>query len=192
MHTLSKLSRLWHARRYRALVRDLTRGRPEARLELDTRIGGDLPAAALLLVRLRELNQLETPLAREALERLIWSQNPDGSWPGGVLVSALCVRGLAAARHPTQTRRGLDWLADSSRGIDSAFTAGFVLLQVARLADDIDWQPLTRLDPAYDPAREADAATRWVWQHVHLHAGRRLLPATPTAATDDWPLLAAA
>lgn len=101
MLTTAKLSRLWKQAQYRALVREVCDGRPEARLELDSRCGGPTAAAALGLMRLVELNQSHLPLAAEFASRLLWTQNRDGSWGGAeneptALVTALAVRALAS------------------------------------------------------------------------------------------------
>ncbi len=79
MLTTAKHRRLWQTGLYRALIRDLVTGRAEARLDLDVRLPGKVTAAALGLIRLRELDQGGNPLAKEALETLIWSQHRDGS-----------------------------------------------------------------------------------------------------------------
>ena len=100
MLTNSKLTRLWNQSRYRALIREICDGRPEARLELDQRCGGPVAAAALGMLRLAELNQTHLPLASLLAERVLWSQNRDGSWGGPgdnvPLVTALAVRAIAA------------------------------------------------------------------------------------------------
>lgn len=111
MLTSTRLQRLWRAGRYRALVRELACGRPEARLELDERLGAASPtaAAALGLLRFVELNQPNDPLAREWTDRLQWEQKADGSWRASdvdamFIVTALAIRALSA-RGPDRSMR---------------------------------------------------------------------------------------
>lgn len=99
MLTGNRLLRLWQTARYRHLMRDILLGRPEAGLELDQLLGGKTAAAAVTLVRLGELNQAATPLAREMLDCVLMSQGRAGDWrdPAGRLcpmLTALCLRAL--------------------------------------------------------------------------------------------------
>lgn len=158
MLTTAKLSRLWKQAKYRALVREVCEGRPEARLELDTRCGGPTAAAALGLLRLVELNQSHLPLAAELASRLLWTQNRNGSWGGEAnepipLVTVLAVRALAS--KPGESRItvgripgiGLDRPAGGASGRLSDSVAAWS----TAVARGVDWlvasQPTWRDDP---------------------------------------------
>jgi len=166
MLTLARIGRLWRNARYRQLMRDILAGRPEAGLQLDERLGGPLAAAALSLLRLAELNQAGSPaaapLATEMRQRILLSQNADGSWGDEdhrSVLTALCVRALAALSQPSTpvafgmtlhlgdrrrgdralsaaADRGVAWLAGAQEPSggwgDDALATGFILLQLGR------------------------------------------------------------
>lgn len=101
MLSLPLLCRLWQNARYRRLLSELLRGRPEAGLGLEELIPGPIAAAALGLLRLGELGRSALPIGRELRGRLLMSQNTDGSWGEGhqrPVLTALCIRGLSAVR----------------------------------------------------------------------------------------------
>ena len=122
MLTPAKLNRLWQQSRHRALVREVAANRPEARLELDARLGGPTLAAALGLMRLGELNQLHQPLARSMRDRLAWSQAGDGSWGerggGCPVLTAFAARALSATAATTITN-GRTRLGMAGAGADA-------------------------------------------------------------------------
>ncbi len=113
----SMLLRLWQTARYRQLMRKLLEGRVEAGLRVDERLGGPLAAGAVALLRLGELNQAHLPIATELRQRLLLSQNRDGSWgdslPERAMLTALCIRGLhavAGQRVDHAAPYGLRWI----------------------------------------------------------------------------------
>ena len=190
MLTTLKLRRLWSEGRYRAMIRDLTANRPEGRLSLDKLAGGATVAAALGLIRLRELNQAQTPLATELVRRLTWSQRSDGSWvDAGDDADATLVKTSLAARALADLDeacfgRSVGFLADQQEASgwgEKSMTTAIVLMQVARLADgELRLADALAAEPAAGGPQELDAATRWAWKHAKLRVGTLApRPATP-------------
>ena len=140
MLTPHKLERLWRDNLHRRIMREVLAGRPEAGFGLDERLGGWLAAAALTLLRLGELNQTGQPLADDLRKRLLIAKNADGSFGDGrdkPILTALCVRALAALPHGPATPRmsfGLTGFGGDVRGGDRAVAAA-VDAGVAYLAD---------------------------------------------------------
>ena len=188
MLTTLKLRRLWTAGRYRALIRDLTAGRPEARLELDATVGGPTVAAALGLIRLVELGQARMPLAGELAARLRWGQRRDGSWgDAGDDGDAVLIKTALASRaldgHDAEAfARGISFLS-AAQGVTGwgtcSATTAVVLMQVARLAGgSLRIGDALSAEPTCGGATEADARTRWAWKHARLRIGH-ITPARP-------------
>ncbi len=209
MLTVAKLRRLWADCRYRAIVRLVCERRPEARLDLDARCGGPVPAAALMLLRLAELGQANTPFARELRDRLLWERRGDGVWgddPIGLAWTALALRALHEAQGrivnfthdpgrvgaDDATAVGIGRLASLQApggGWGEAFTTGFLLSQLARVpgfAEAVDIEAAMTCRPAAGVV-EADAATRLVWQQVLQRVGPARRATMPLAS--GMPLL---
>src|SRR4051794_40933993 len=93
MQTTRQIERLWSARQYDRLARELLAGRVENSPRLAAELSRAVPAAALAIVRLDELNQPLHPLNGVLIRTIIAAQEGDGGW-GDVLVSVLCLRAL--------------------------------------------------------------------------------------------------
>jgi hypothetical protein len=191
MLTCTKLTRLWTAGRFRALIREALAGRPEGRLELDQRRGGPIVAAALALLRLCELNQPGHRLAGVLRDRLIWTQGAAGDWSGDAAVTALVARALTTAdgqrttvgrtiakgvRASTPADRAIDWL--TSRGPadwGDDWAVAVVLLQLGRepaFREKVDLAEVLAMESRAGGAVEADAVTRLAWKHAKLRVGK--------------------
>ncbi len=79
MQTVRQIERLWTARHYQRLFRELIANRPEADFKFDLS-PSPIPAAAMGMIRLDELNQAHNPLYRKLLNTVITSQQSDGGW----------------------------------------------------------------------------------------------------------------
>lgn len=62
MQTIKHIERLWTARKYELLFRELIATRPEASFRLEIELATCTPAAAMAMIRLDELNQSHQPL----------------------------------------------------------------------------------------------------------------------------------
>src|SRR6266404_2027439 len=164
MQTTRQLDRFWNARQYDRLARELL----SARIEFSPRLLGELarpvPAAALALIRLDELNQGVHPLNEKLIRTIIAAQEGDGGW-GDLIVSALCLRALMCNRgQGIAIDRGIAWLANLQkpegawpsvpirRTTEDAFVSAFILFQ---LGDQ----------PAFRAAVRLDAAVNWLAQN---------------------------
>ncbi|HEX3356164.1 MAG TPA: prenyltransferase/squalene oxidase repeat-containing protein [Tepidisphaeraceae bacterium] len=96
MQTVRQIERLWTARQYTRLFRELIANRPDGAFKFDLD-PGHLAAAAMGMIRLDELNQAHNPLYRKLLNTIIAAQQSDGGW-GDIALSALCLRALAIGR----------------------------------------------------------------------------------------------
>ncbi|MCC7351162.1 MAG: hypothetical protein IT446_11385 [Phycisphaerales bacterium] len=112
MTTLRQIERLWTARRYDQLFRQLMATRPESSMRLEVELAGAVPAAALALIRLDELCQNHQSLATELLRTLLASQEADGGWVDP-MTTALCLRALITNHGAgASIDRGLFYLAN--------------------------------------------------------------------------------
>jgi len=170
MTTLRQIERLWAARRYEPLFRQLLAARPEASFRLEIELARAVPAAALALIRLDELCQSHQPLAAELLRTLLSAQENDGGW-GDPMTTALCLRALLTGRGSgAAVDRGLFYLANlqKSEGIwpnvpirrlpADPYVSAFILHQLGdqprfretvRFLDALNWfdQHESTLDP---------------------------------------------
>ena len=74
-------------------------------------MGRAVPAAALSLIRLDELEQAHNPLSRKLLNVLLVGQELDGGW-GDPLTTALCLRALLCGHGQGQAvQRALTYVA---------------------------------------------------------------------------------
>ncbi|MCC6423815.1 MAG: hypothetical protein IT447_10085 [Phycisphaerales bacterium] len=160
MTTLRQIERLWSARRYDHLFRQLMAARPESSMRLEVEVGGSAPAAALALIRLDELCQSHQPLASDLLRALLASQESDGGWKDP-MTTALCLRALFTCHGAgAAIDRGLFYLANlqKSEGIwpnvplrrlpADPFVSAFILYQLGenpgfraavRFIDALNW-----------------------------------------------------
>jgi hypothetical protein len=181
VQTTRQLERLWNARQFDRLVRELLAGRVESSHRLIAELSRNLPAAALALIRMDELNQSHHPLAQKLIHLIISQQESDGGW-GDPLITALCIRALLASRGEGMSiERGLTYLADLQksegawpavpirRTAEDAFVSAFILFQ---LADQPAFRAAVRFDHAinwfvtHEPSLDEDA--RKLWNRVAL------------------------
>ena len=132
MVTVRQMDREWEARKYEKLLASLTAARPEAAFAFDPAAGRAIPAAAIALVRLDELNQSHVPLCGRLVRALLAAQSAtDGGW-GDPAVTALCLRALTGSRgNGLAIERGLDYLAGLQKD-DGLWPAG----PIRRMAAD--------------------------------------------------------
>jgi hypothetical protein len=132
MVTVRQMDRDWESRRYEKLLVNLTAARPEEGFAFDPANGRAVPAAAMAVVRLDELNQAHVPLYGRLVRALLAAQSAaDGGW-GDPSVTALCLRALTAGRgNGLAIERGLDYLAGLQKA-DGLWPAG----PIRRMAAD--------------------------------------------------------
>jgi hypothetical protein len=132
MVTVRQIEREWEGRKYEKLLAGLTAARPEQLFTFDPANGRAVPAAAIALVRLDELNQSHVPLYGRLVRALLASQSAnDGGW-GDPAVTALCLRALMGSRgNGLAIERGLDYLAGLQKD-DGLWPAG----PIRRMAAD--------------------------------------------------------
>jgi hypothetical protein len=184
MTTVRQLHRLWDERKYRALCGQLLHARVEASPRAERLLEGSCAAAALGLIRLDELDQSHTPLARAMVRCLIASQGIDGAW-GDPLLCSLCLRGLMTARgQGIAIERGLAFLAamQKSEGIwpqeplrrmpADPFVSAFILLE---LGASEPFRNAIQLENAISWFRRnfdsLDCETRKLWHHASMRIG---------------------
>ena len=161
MVTVRQMEREWDARRYEKLLGGLTAARPEESFPFDPATGRTVPAAAMALVRLDELNQSHVPLYGRLVRALLAAQSAtDGGW-GDPAVTALCLRALMACRgNGLAIERGLEYLAGLQKN-EGLWPAG----PIRRMAAD----PVTSAfilyqlgdKPAFRGAVRFDEAVEW-------------------------------
>jgi len=181
MQTTRQLDRFWNARQYDRLVRELLTARIESSPRLVAELAHPVPAAAMALIRLDELNQGVHPLNEKLIRTIIAAQEGDGGW-GDLLVTALCVRALLCSRgQGVAIDRGIAWLANLQkaqgawpafpirRTAEDPFVSAFILFHLAdqpafrvavRLDDAVTW--LAQNEPTFDPE------SRRLWQRATL------------------------
>jgi len=111
MVTNRQIERLWTAKGFTKLYKDLIASRPEAAFELDPNSTNSEAAAALAIVRLDEMSQSYLPLYSRLIRAILCKQQDDGGW-GDLPTTALCLRALLAGNGDgLAIARGLDYLA---------------------------------------------------------------------------------
>jgi hypothetical protein len=196
MQTTRQIERHWTARQYDRLAREILAARPENSPRLLAELSHAVPAAALAIIRLDELNQANHALNGKLIRTIIAAQEADGGW-GDPLVSALCLRalmcnkGLGVAVH-----RGIGYLANLQkdegawpagpirRMTEDAFVTAFILFH---LADQDAFRAAVRLDDAiawltHHEAAVADDHTRRLTHRATLRARLRPTLSFATAA----------
>lgn len=182
MVTVRQLERDWEGRKYERLLASLTAARPEGMFAFDTAGGRTVPAAAMALVRLDELNQSHVPLYGRLVRALLASQSTgDGGWLDPA-VTAFCLRALTAGRgNGLAVERGLDYLADLQKA-DGLWPAGPIRRMVAdpaasafvlyQLGDNPRFRHAVRFDDAVrsleSRARPLDSDAKAWWQLARM------------------------
>src|SRR6187455_501426 len=112
MQTVRQIQRLWDAKQYPRLARELMAARPEASLRAEAELARSVPVAAMAIIRLDELNQPQVKLSRQLLNCVLLGQEADGGW-GDAMTTALCLRALRCSNgHGAAIERGLMYLAN--------------------------------------------------------------------------------
>lgn len=182
MITVRQMERDWESRKYQRLLASLTAARPEGMFPFDIAGGRTVPAAAMALVRLDELNQSHVPLYSRLVRALLASQSTsDGGWFDPA-VTAFCVRALTAGRgNGLAIERGLDYLADLQKA-DGLWPAGPIRRMVAdpctsafvlyQLGDTLRFREAVRFDDAVrwleSHPRPLDADAKAWWQLARM------------------------
>jgi hypothetical protein len=186
MITVKQMQRTWSARQYERLFRDLVAYRAEATLDLDFEGAWAIPAAAMAIIRMDELNQAHCPLYAQLIRALIAAQQLNGGW-GDPALTALCLRALLCCQgHGQAIERGAAYLGNLQKdeGLwprfplrrmpEDSYVSAFILLQ---LSGDEKFRTAVRLDDAVSWFERnepfLDSATRDVWRR----AARRCRPA---------------
>jgi hypothetical protein len=194
MTTVRQIAKLWESKSYERLFRELLAARPEASFRLEIELSGPVPAAALALIRLNELNQGHALLATTLVRALLSAQQSDGGW-SDPMTTALALRALLGC-HGTGAAidRGLFYFASlqKSEGIwpnvpirrmpADPYVSAFILYQLAEFApfrsavrffDALNWFE--------NNEHTLDADSRRLWDRASLRCKLHRL-ATPQFA----------
>lgn len=194
MMTVRQIERLWNARQYGRLFREMMAGRPEASLRLEGEIARSATAAAVAIIRLDELSQPHVPLFGTLVRAILASQERDGGW-GEPMATSLCLRALLCGNgHGEAVERGMRYLADLQKdeGIWPAvplrrmpadpYVSAFVLFQ---LGSDASFRTAVRFDRALRWYAESesglDGESRRLWDRAGLRCGVRTARTPPAA-----------
>jgi hypothetical protein len=179
MMTVRHIERLWNARVWGRLLRELLPVRPEYSPRLEEELHSPPACAAMSMIRLDELNQTHTPLFSKLTRTVLASQDTDGGWRDP-LTTAVCLRALMIdGGCGIATDRGLQYLANMQQdaGIwprvpirrrpSDAFVSALILFH---LADHERFRAAVRFDDAVEwfrlHAGELDRETARLWQHA--------------------------
>jgi hypothetical protein len=179
MVTVRQMEREWEGRKYEKLLASLVAARPEQLFTFDPANGRAIPAAAVALVRLDELNQAHVPLYGRLVRALLAAQSAaDGGW-GDPAVTALCLRALMGSRgNGLAIERGLDYLAGLQKD-DGLWPAGPIRRMAADPATTAFMLYQLGDKPVFRSAVRFDDAVEWFESR-----GKRL----PGDAKDWWQL----
>jgi hypothetical protein len=187
MQTVRQIERLWTARQYPRLFRELVANRPEASFDIDLEPAGSTAAAAMGIIRLHELDQSHVSLYSTLIRALVASQDKDGGWQDATL-SALCLRALMLGRETAGAAidRGLAYLAPLQRADGlwpkiplrrmpgDACVSAFVLHQ---LGDEQRFRAAVRFDDAVDwfasNTSALDTSAKKLWDRASLRCRAR-------------------
>jgi len=104
------MERLWNARSFEKLLRDMLANRVDAMFALEAEMNIAPAAVAAAIVRMDELGQAHLPLASTFIKFLITVQQEDGGW-GDVATTALCIKALmTGGGQGSSVDRGLAFL----------------------------------------------------------------------------------
>jgi len=198
MTTVRHVDRLWNAKVWDRLLRELLSSRPESSARLEAELHSLVATAALAMIRLDELQQSHAPLFGRLLRTVLASQERDGGWRDPA-TTALCLRALLiGAGHGAAIDAGLRYLAQLQQDCGSwpreplrrmssdAYATALVLFYLgdraelrdaARVGDAVAW-----LDR--HPA-EMDAETKRLWALASLRC--RNAPRASACAPQRWP-----
>ncbi len=185
MITVRQIDRLWTAKAYGKLFRELTAARPEASLRAEMELGRAVPAAAMAMIRLDELSQSYVPMYGRLLRFVLNEQQADGGW-GDVMSTALCVRALLCGQGSgAAIDRGLKYLAEMQKpeGVwplvairrlpGDAFSSAFIMLQ---LGDASQFRQAVRFDEAVEwfekNEAEVEGDARKLWDRASQRCKR--------------------
>jgi hypothetical protein len=160
MTTVRQLQRFWESRKYDQIYAELTASRSDCVPQLRWECPACVPAAAMAIIRLDELDQSHVPLAPKLIRALLATQQPDGGW-GDLMATALALRALTRCRgQGLAIERGMAYLANlqQPQGIwpkvpirrmpADAQVSAFILHQLGDV-------------PAFRAAVRFDDAVRW-------------------------------
>jgi len=185
MQTVKHIERLWTARRYEALLRELVACRADADfIPLMQTSSIAIPAAAMAMIRLDELSQSGAPIYHKLLVCLLASQDSDGGW-GDPVTTALCLRALLGSRGGGEAiEQGLLYIANLQKedGIwpkipfrrmpADALTSAVILYQLShepRFPEAVSFEDAVRWFD--DHESQLDSATRKLWFGIRLRCG---------------------
>jgi hypothetical protein len=165
MTTVRHIERLWDAKAWGRLLRELLENRAESSTRLEVEVHSLVAAAAMAMIRLDELGQSHTPLFGRLIRTLLASQDPDGGWRDPA-TTALCLRALLIDRgQGLAIDRGLRYLGTMQKdegawpnepirrmGADG-FTSALVMFHLSDA-------------PAFRAAVRFDDAVRWFTRHA--------------------------
>ena len=179
MTTVRQIQRLWSAKAYDKLLRQLLLQRAEGSERLLTELTGPVAAAAAVVHRLDEMSQTFAPLYAEAIRVIVSAQVATGGW-GDPLLTAVCLRALMCGRgNGSAVERGLRHLGEVQKdeGIwpnppvrrlpADPFASAFLLMELGdndrfrsavRVADAVDWFEANEF--------ALDEPTRRLWRHA--------------------------
>ena len=193
MMTVRQIERHWEAKAYGKLFIELCAARPESSLSLGIDAEAALPAAALAVIRLDELEQGYARLYSALVKAILRGQQPDGGW-GDLVTSALCLRALLCGKgNGLAIERAMTYFVDlqKSEGIwpnvpirrmpADAYLSALVLYELGdqprfrqrvRVADAVNWFATHQ--------SSLDDETRALWQRAKVRC--RLAPAFSDAS----------
>jgi hypothetical protein len=190
MQTVRQIERLWSARQYGRLFRELLANRPECSFRLGIDSPTSAVAAAIGIVRLDELNQSHVPLYSTFIRAIVASQERDGGW-GDAIATTLCLRALMLGRNTggEAIGRGLKYLADLQKSDGTwpripfrrmpadAGVSAFVLYE---LGDEIRFREAVRFEGAvnwFETNKDAlDVESSRLWERAQLRCPARSRP----------------
>lgn len=197
MTTIRQMERLWNARSFSKLLRDMLAHRVEGVFALEAEMNLAPAAVAAAMIRLDELGQAHLPIATTFVRFLLTIQNADGSW-GDVATTALALKALMTSKGSgIAIERGLKFLADMQksdglwpkipikRTSSDPMISAFVLQQ---LGHDARFHAAVRVDDAlgwYGGNQPGlDPNTRRAWERATLRCKSiirtsRMQPAEP-------------
>ncbi|HEY8667979.1 MAG TPA: hypothetical protein VIL86_15110 [Tepidisphaeraceae bacterium] len=191
MMTVRQIERLWDNQNYQRLCREVVAIRPEAPVVLELDASSAIPAAALGMVRLDELNQSHTALYGRLLRLVLGRQEADGGW-GDAVTTALCLKALLAGQgNGLAIDRGIAYLAALQKPegtwprvplrrmpADAAVSAFilYCLADVARFRESVQFDQAVQWFESHGD--ELDDGTARLWQSARLRCRITRPPAT--------------